>query len=169
VNDNLEMFKELSDGYQSVIALTADILQLVMDRWKNPDEARGIVLLDEIGAHLYPRWKMIIVKSLRKALPNMQFIVSTHQPLCLRGVDKGEVVLMRRDSDKNVEVITDLPNPKELRISQILTSVFVSSTMDTELEAEFNRCYALRAINVRTDEEDEEMNELRGILNPDLL
>ena len=170
VNGNLEMFKELSDGYQSVIALTADILQLVMDKWKNPDEARGIVLLDEIGAHLHPRWKMVIVNSLRKALPNMQFIVSTHQPLCLRGVDKGEVVLMRRDSDKNVEVITDLPNPKELRISQILTSVFgLSSTMDPELEAEFNRYYELRAINVRTDEEEEEMNELRGILNPDLL
>lgn len=170
VNGSLETFSELSDGYQSVIALTSDILQLAMNRWKNPDEARGIVLLDEIGAHLHPRWKMRIVSSLRKALPNMQFIVSTHQPLCLRGIEEGEVLLMRRDMDKNVEVITDLPNPKELRISQILTSVFgLSSTMDPELEAEFNRYYELRAKNERTPEEEAEMNNLQTELNTDLL
>ncbi|WP_204346195.1 AAA family ATPase [Psychroserpens algicola] len=170
VNNSVESFQELSDGYQSVIALTADILQLVMDRWKNPDEARGIVLVDEIGAHLHPRWKMRIVSSLRTALPNMQFIVSSHQPLCLRGLDKNEVILMRRDAENNVEVITDLPNPKELRISQILTSVFgLSSTMDPELEAEFNRYYDLRAMNKRTEEEEQEMITLRNELNPDLL
>ena len=170
INGSDETFNELSDGYQSVIALTSDVLQLVMNRWKNPDEARGIVLLDEVGAHLHPRWKMRIVSSLREALPNMQFIVSTHQPLCLRGMEKGEVVLMRRDADKNVEVITDLPNPKELRISQILTSVFgLSSTMDPELEAEFNRYHELRAKNERTPEEEIEMNALKTELNPDLL
>ena len=170
INNSVESFKELSDGYQSVVALTADILQLVMHRWKNPDEARGIVLVDEIGAHLHPRWKMRIVSSLRTALPNMQFIVSSHQPLCLRGLDQNEVVLMRRDAKNNVEVITDLPNPKELRISQILTSVFgLSSTMDPELEAEFNRYYELRAINNRTEEQNLEMIALRDQLNPDLL
>nr|WP_321233584.1 AAA family ATPase [uncultured Psychroserpens sp.] len=170
VNNSVESFQELSDGYQSVIALTADILQLVMDRWKNPDEARGIVLVDEIGAHLHPRWKMRIVASLRTALPNMQFIVSSHQPLCLRGLEKNETILMRRDTENNVEVITDLPNPKELRISQILTSVFgLSSTMDPELEAEFNRYYELRALNKRTEAEELEMMELRNELNPDLL
>ena len=170
INGNTESFKELSDGYQSVIALTTDILQLVMKRWKNPDEARGIVLLDEIGAHLHPRWKMRIVTSLRTALPNIQFIVSSHQPLCLRGLDKGEVILIQRDRENNIEVITDLPNPKELRISQILTSVFgLSSTMDPELEAEYNRYYELRAMNERTKEEEEEMIDLQNTLNPDLL
>ena len=170
INGELQSFSELSDGYQSVIALTSDILKLAMNHWKNPDEARGIVLLDEVGAHLHPRWKMRIVNSLRLALPNMQFIVSTHQPLCLRGMEKGEVVLIRRDEDKKVEVITELPNPKELRISQILTSVFgLSSTMDPELEKEYNRYYELRAMNERSAEEEAEMQELEAELNPDLL
>ncbi|WP_298514738.1 AAA family ATPase [uncultured Kordia sp.] len=170
VNHHLETFKDLSDGYQSVMALTTDILQLVMNFWENPDEARGIVIIDEIGAHLHPQWKMRIVSSIRKAFKNMQFIASTHQPLCLRGLDDGEVILMRRDADRHVEVITELPNPKELRIGQILTSVFgLSSTMDPELEAEFNRYFELRAMNSRSEEEKEEMSELEAQLKPDLL
>ena len=170
VNGDYVPIKELSDGYQSVIALAADILQLVMNRWSNPDDARGIVLLDEIGAHLHPRWKMRIVNSLRDALPNMQFVASTHQPLCIRGINQGEIVLMRRDPDKMIEVITDLPNPKDLRISQILTSVFgLSTVVDPELEAEYNRYYELRAMNSRSDKEENEMNNLRDALNPDLL
>ena len=170
MNGLLVPINELSDGYQSVIALTIDILQLVMTRWRDPDEARGIVLLDEVGAHLHPRWKMQIVGSLRKALPNMQFIVSTHQPLCLRGIGKGEIVLLRRDEDRNIEVITKLPNPKELRISQLLTSIFgLRSTVDPELEEEYNRYYELRAQHERTEEEEEEMKRLQAELNPDML
>jgi uncharacterized protein (TIGR02646 family) len=170
VNNHFETFKELSDGYQSVMALTTDILQLVMNYWENPDEARGIVLIDEIGAHLHPQWKMRIVGIIRNAFENMQFITSTHQPLCLRGLDKGEVILMRHDSDRNIEVITELPNPKELRIGQILTSVFgLSSTMDPELEQEFNRYFELRSKNKRSAEEKKEMLHLEKQLKPDLL
>ena len=82
---------DLSDGYQSAIALAVDILEMFYKLLKKDYEevkfvdAEGIVLLDEIGAHLHPRWKMRIVSSFRKALPGVQFIVTTHQPLCLRG------------------------------------------------------------------------------------
>lgn len=170
LNGTKTPFHEMSDGYQSVVALTADVLQLAMTEWKNPDEARGIVILDEVGAHLHPQWKMKIVGSLRKALPHMQFIVSSHQPLCLRGLGSGEVMILRRNPEKEVEVLTDLPNPKDLRISQILTSVFgLSSTLDPELEEEYNRYYALRAIHERTDEEEEELQILKNQLSPDMM
>jgi len=170
LNGSKMPFYEMSDGYQSVVALTADVLKLAMTEWKNPDEARGIVMLDEVGAHLHPQWKMRIVGSLRKALPHMQFIVSSHQPLCLRGVGAGEVMILRRDQDKNVEVLTDLPNPKELRISQILTSVFgLSSTLDPELEMEYKRYFELQAIHNRTDEEENEMLRLKNQLRPDMM
>ncbi len=170
INGSKMPFHEMSDGYQSVVALTADVLKLAMTEWENPDEARGIVMLDEVGAHLHPQWKMRIVGSLRKALPHMQFIVSSHQPLCLRGLGAGEVMILRRNSEKKVEVLTDLPNPKDLRISQILTSVFgLSSTLDPELEKEYNRYFELRALHERTDEEQEEMDRLKNQLSPDMM
>lgn len=170
INGSQMPFDELSDGYQSIVALTADILQMVMKEWKNPDEARGIVVLDEVGAHLHPQWKMRVVGSLRKALPHMQFIVSSHQPLCLRGLGAGEVNIIKRGENKKVEVLTDLPNPKELRISQILTSVFgLSSTLDPELEAEYKRYYELRAKHELTDYEQEEVNLLQEQLRPDMM
>ena len=72
---------QLSDGYQSVLALTADILEIVFRIWPTPEKAHGVVLLDEVGAHLHPTWKMKIVKSLRNLFPGIQFIVTTHHPL----------------------------------------------------------------------------------------
>lgn len=51
------------------------------------------MLIDEIGAHLRPRWRMRIVGGLRRMLPRMQFIVSTPEPR----IEKYETVLMRRD------------------------------------------------------------------------
>ena len=76
--------------------------------------ASGIVLLDEIDAHLHPRWKMRIVESLRATFSGMQFIVTTHEPLCLRGIKEQEVVVLRREGD-DVRYIDDLPSPSDLR------------------------------------------------------
>ena len=50
------------------------------------------MLLDEIDTHLHPTWKMQIVRGLRQMMPAMQFITPTHEPLCLRGLEEGEVV-----------------------------------------------------------------------------
>src|SRR3546814_20575292 len=58
--------------------------------------ARALVLVDEIEAHLHPRWKLRIMKGLREALPNVTFIVTTHDPLCLRGLGANEVMVLRR-------------------------------------------------------------------------
>ena len=57
--------EELSDGYQSIIAVTADILKVIFETWPTADKAQGIILIDEIDVHLHPRWKVEIVSRLR--------------------------------------------------------------------------------------------------------
>jgi len=88
--------EELSDGYQSMVALATDIMKFTMKTWHVAEKAQGIVLIDEIDMHLHPRWKMRIISSLRRAFPRVQFIVTTHDPLCLRGTRQGEVYVLRR-------------------------------------------------------------------------
>jgi len=156
----------LSVGYQTVVAAATDMLEILSRVWKNPLDAEGIVLIDELDAHLHPTWQMQIVSSLRRALPAVQFITTTHQPLCLRGLTEGEVVVMRRDVNHAIEVITELPSPADFRVDQLLTSPFfgLSSTTDPETERLFDRYYALLALETRTDADDAELMTLTSEL-----
>ncbi|NWB83527.1 AAA family ATPase [Pseudomonas gingeri] len=141
-----------SSGYRSVLAMVCDIIQGLMNRRINPyfeslETAQAVVLIDEVEAHLHPRWKIQIMGALRSALPNVTFIATTHDPLCLRGMREGEVIVMQRvasednpDSDwpVMVEQVIRLPNVSQLTIEQLLTSDFFSLTStdqpDTERE-----------------------------------
>jgi len=118
----------------------------MLHRWKTMELAEGIVLIDELGAHLHPRWRMRIVKALRAAFPRLQFLVSTHDPLCLRGLFNGEVVVLRRFGQA-IAAITDLPSVEGMRVDQLLTSDYfgLDSVIDPELDDLFKRYYELKA------------------------
>jgi uncharacterized protein (TIGR02646 family) len=137
---------QLSDGYQTVIALAVDIMAGLPKVEEDYRWSPGIVLLDELGTHLHPRWRMVIVESLRNAFSSMQFIATTHEPLCLRGLRDGEIAVMARDGD-SVAVLTELPSPERLRIDQLLTSPFfgLHTTIDPEIDRQFQEYYDLLA------------------------
>lgn len=158
--------RRLSDGFQSVVAMSIDIVEVAVRLWGSARNAEGIVLLDEIGAHLHPTWKMRIVGSLRRAFPGIQFIATTHDPLCLRGLEKGEVVVMKRAEDHRIEAVTGLPSPSEFRVDQLLTSEFfgLNSTTDPRTEAEFDEYYALLALSEPTEQQSERILQLKGEL-----
>jgi hypothetical protein len=59
----------------------------------------GIVLIDEIDAHLHPSWQQKILEMLTRKFPNVQFIVSAHSPAIVAGCDKGEVSILRRRTE----------------------------------------------------------------------
>ena len=131
----------LSEGYRSLFALSVDIMRNLLDRWPDLERAQAVVLIDEIETHLHPRWKMRIMSSLRRALPNVQFIATTHDPLCLRGMDDGEVEVLQKDEGGAVYRLDDLPSVRGMRAEQILTSELfgLSSTADLELDWEIDR------------------------------
>jgi hypothetical protein len=143
--------RSLSSGYEAVVAMTVDMIHMLFKRWDSLRDAEGVVLLDEIGAHLHPRWKMRIVESLRRAFPRVQFIATTHEPLCLRGLNQGEILVMQRQPvDEGASRGVVLPfhpsqNVAELRVDQLLTSRMFGlySTLDPDLEAELDRYYGL--------------------------
>jgi uncharacterized protein (TIGR02646 family) len=158
--------RQLSDGYQAVVAMSVDMLEVAIRLWPSLQEAEGIVLLDEIGSHLHPTWKMRIVDSLRKAFPGMQFIASTHDPLCLRGLSEGEVAVMRLDQSGQIEAVTSLPSPADFRVDQLLTSEFfgLNTTTDPDTEKIFDEYYALLALAKPTAVQKQQIETLRDQL-----
>ncbi|HEU0246380.1 MAG TPA: AAA family ATPase [Gaiellaceae bacterium] len=158
---------QLSDGNQSIVALATDVMMVLLRRWETMDVAEGIVLVDELGAHLHPQWRMWIVPLLRAAFPRVQFIASTHDPLCLRGLGDGEVAVLRKEPDIGVYSVTDLPSIRGLRVDQLLTSEFfgLSSTVDPELDRLFKRYYELKTKPTLLARERREMQDLRAQLD----
>ncbi|MBA1265512.1 AAA family ATPase [Stutzerimonas stutzeri] len=159
----------VSSGYRSMLAMVCDILRGLLDPqvyegFESFRTAKGVILIDEIEAHLHPRWKVQVMSSLRNALPGMTFIVTTHDPLCLRGMGEGEVVVLQRiaatDSERAsqmpiiVERMMGLPSVADLRIEQLLTSDFFQmlSTDDAAADRSLAGIADLIAARARGDE-----------------
>lgn len=126
----------LSDGYRAVFAMTVDIMRELLDHYSSLELAQAVVLIDEIETHLHPRWKMQVMRSLRRAFPRVQFIATTHDPLCLRGMDDGEIVVLQRTADERIVQLADLPSVQGMTAEQILTSDLfgLASTADPDVE-----------------------------------
>ena len=158
--------KELSDGYKALIGMAGDIVS-VMHRagFKRMSDAMGVVLVDELGNHFHPQLKLRIVSALRSAFPKIQFIYTTHEPLCLRGMNKGEIGVLRRD-EQGVYLLTDLPDVATMRVDQLLASEHfgMHSTVDPARAAEIQRYHELTRKLDRSDEEEASLAELRDIL-----
>ena len=116
---------QLSDGYRSMIAFGCRHHEFLQTRYGSMDAAQGVVLVDEIGAHLHPRWQMRVVEAFRDAFPRLQFVVTTHDPLCLRGLTGArDVVVLRRTDDGQVYSLPreEIPSVRGLRVDELLTS-----------------------------------------------
>jgi len=100
---------DLPDGYRSTITWLADICATWHElapqgrsRSTNPADIHGIVLLDEIDLHLHPSLQRTLIPRLRKALPNVQFIVTTHSPLILSSFDRNELIILDQTAEGGV-------------------------------------------------------------------
>lgn len=138
-----------------------------MRLWGQSALAEGIVLIDEVGAHLHPRWRLRVVTALRNLMPRIQFVVTTHDPLCLRGIVDGEVVVMRRNSEGDVISLSDLPPVTGMRIEQLLTSEHfgLGSTDDPEVAELWESYYRLMALPKPTAEQSQRLDRVRARLD----
>jgi uncharacterized protein (TIGR02646 family) len=130
-------FDQLSDGYQSMLGLAADIMQMMYRLGhESMQVAQGVVLIDELGNHLHPRWRRRIVSALRQAFPRVQFIYSTHDPMCLLGLVDGEVAVIRaHPEDGHTYAVENVPIDG-LRVDQLLLSTHFGLDSLSDLETE---------------------------------
>ncbi|HCE2429327.1 TPA: AAA family ATPase [Vibrio parahaemolyticus] len=84
-------FQSLSSGFSSIMAVYADLITKVSLRSIDPDDLTGIVLIDEIDAHLHVSLQKKILAFLKNAFPKVQFIVTTHSPFVVSSVDDAVI------------------------------------------------------------------------------
>lgn len=84
-------FQTLSSGFSSIMAVYADLITKVSLRSIDPEELTGIVMIDEIDAHLHVSLQKKILSFLTGAFPKVQFIVTTHSPFVVSSVSDAVI------------------------------------------------------------------------------
>ncbi|GAB3001904.1 AAA family ATPase [Saccharothrix stipae] len=116
-DDHRFPLREMSDGYRTVVALVVDLLKQIYEAYgrldayrgerpldaddPGPDEgadsvvrvrAPGVVIIDEVDAHLHVSWQKRIGEWLKRHFPAIQFIVTTHSPYICQAADEAGLI-----------------------------------------------------------------------------
>ncbi len=158
----------LSDGYGSTFGWVLDLIA----RWSElgrqaeypldgdfAQEMTGLVLIDELDLHLHPSWQMQVVSDLRRTFPLLSFVATTHNPMTLRGARDGEIHVLRKSADGQIQAQRVDLRPG-LRADEILTGAWfgLSSTLDADTLALLERYQKL--LRQGAGERDEKRREI---------
>lgn len=127
-------FSQLSSGYSSILSVYADLLMKVELRGIEAKELSGIVIIDEIDAHLHVSLQKKILSFLDNAYPNVQFIVSTHSPFVIQSVDNAVIYDLSR-----LEQLEDLSMYSYEAITKGLLGVKTISTSLDDCVSELSK------------------------------
>ena len=98
--------QEMSDGYRSILSLAFELMRLLFLAFGTETALRGIdidagaitlpgvVVIDEIDAHLHPGWQQLIGDWFVNRFPDMQFLVTTRSPIICRAARHGTIWLL---------------------------------------------------------------------------
>ena len=115
---------EMSDGYRSILSLTFELIRQLIRLYGDEKvfqkvrkgtmeiDLPGVVLIDEIDAHLHPTWQTRIGQWFTQYFPKIQFIVTTHSPLVCRACENGSIWRLSApgSGSKSEEIVGDDKN-----------------------------------------------------------
>ncbi len=153
----------LSSGVKSVVSIATDVMDVMYETWGGITSAQALIVVDEIDAHLHPTWRLKIVDALRAAFPLSQLVLSTHDPLVLRGLERQEISILEQPTDGVLRLRQPrTPDTRGLTVDQILTSDLfgLESTLAPETARDLNEYYRLLAMQLPSGDEATRREEL---------
>ena len=166
-------FPELSHGTRSVLSWVSQLMLGMAEHYEYYDdwkERRGIFIIDEIDAHLHPSWQRRIIPTLQRHFPNVQIFASTHSPMMVAGLRAGQVHLLKRDETGRVVWSRNEQDIIGWTADEIYrTFMGIDDPTDELTVQRANRLRELRRKESLAPEEEREMDELRRLVNQDLL
>lgn len=178
---------ELSEGIRSVLSLALELIRLLLKTYNveyvfnnmlddNPDNdfvpCVGVVLIDEIDAHLHPTWQVRIGQWFTKYFPKLQFIVTTHSPLICRAAENGSVWrLAAPGSDEPSRQITGTEldrliygNVLDAYGTEVFGENITSSDRATEMRQRLAQLSKKSMKGTISAEESQELQQIKSIL-----
>lgn len=110
--------RNLGAGAQVLMAMVVDILRHMHARFgtlhfgqrehRHIVKHGGVVLIDEVEAHLHPSWQRRIGVWFTEHFPEVQFIVSTHSPFVCQAASEGGLILLPAPGSSERARVADL-------------------------------------------------------------
>ena len=180
---------QMSDGYRSILSLTFELIRQLVNTYSAHTvfkeirkgkletmkiDLPGVVLIDEIDAHLHPTWQTRIGQWFTKYFPNIQFIVTTHSPLVCRACENGSIWRLAAPGSENESGEITGTYKKRLIFGNVLdayeTEVFGENvTLPESSNVKINRLTELNQKSIEgetSDTEEKELKELKSFLTP---
>lgn len=127
VNSTLLPFSALSDGYRAFIGWTVDLIyQLcqVTPIGHQLCELTGVVMVDEIDLHLHPEWQRVVVETVAKNFPNLQFFFTTHSPIVTGTLEAANIYIAEPDENGLPSLRQGTANVHGMSSDQILSGSY---------------------------------------------
>jgi len=149
--DGVIPLEYLSDGYQNIAAWLGDMLYRITDKNTSsysqqkplkkskkisPLKKEGILLIDEIGLHLHPKWQRQLLDFIHKNFPKIQLIATTHSPFIAQQLNENELFTLKRNASSDIKLIQFEQAPNQLLIHQVVMSDMFGLETDESLETE---------------------------------
>lgn len=137
----------LTDGQARLVNIVTDVAFrcMLLNKGIYKEDAciktKGTVLIDEIDLHLHPTLQSTVIKGLKNAFPELQFIVTTHSPMVMSSVKSNDDNAIYRleyndnqynvleknlygvDISKIIELTLNIP-PRDKEVEEKLLNLF---------------------------------------------
>ncbi len=100
-------FSQLSAGFAAVLDMVGELMMRIGTR--DISNTPGLVLIDEIDAHLHPRMQEKILPFLTHMFPRIQFVVATHSPAVVGSIPNAIVFDLDRLQAESSEAYQGIP------------------------------------------------------------
>lgn len=165
LNEREFEFQSLSSGYQAIFDIFADLLVRTEFFDISPEELQGIVLIDEIDAHLHISLQKKILPFFTNLFPSVQFIVSTHSPFVITSTSDDTVVYDISSGDFYEDDLS------KYSVESIIKELFHVETDSLNLKNSIDKIYnALQEHDTNLDMLNHELKNLqpyKSKLNPE--
>lgn len=168
---------QLSEGYRSNIVLITDILVKILSARKKlfltnykPEKyseifktVKGTIIIDEFDKHLHPTWQKTFILSLRNLLPEIQFILTTHNIIALQSAEGENAYILDKPTNELL--------PQNIKLGYSIETIYnIFFDGNNELygsitERMFNRFYELFYKIINQTILDKEKEEFENVTN----
>lgn len=133
-------FEKLPSGYKRIFYMTLDIAyrSFILN---GSTASEGIVIIDEIDLHLHPALEQVVLQCFHETFPNVQFIVSTHSPLVLTGIETERMNNKIYKMTSDFEAPVECPNIHGIDYNQMLEENMDVSKRKPEIQELFKKAW----------------------------
>jgi len=145
-------FQMLPSGFASILAIYAELIMHAELRKIDKDSLDGIVIIDEIDAHLHVTLQKKVFNFFANSFPKIQFIISTHSPFVVQSVSDSVIFSL-----STKEIMEDL---SLYSYTSIISGLLGETTSSEELNNLLNELDILS----RDNNFNERFHELTSII-----